>query len=189
MATQAQINANRRNAKRSTGPRTPRGKAAISNNALKHGLFARQTLISSEDPNEFLHHRRRILAELLPQGPMEFMLAERIISLAWRLKRADRLQSQAIDVLNKDHTPDPSTEPDQSNTDPEPPQNDLHLGHIAVEDFSGTRVLDRLLRYERRIEHSLYRTVLELKTARIMRKKLHYEGPDQETEHLLLLGR
>jgi hypothetical protein len=120
---------------------------------------------------------------------MEFMLAERIISLAWRLKRADRLQSQAIDVLNKDHTPDPSTEPDQSNTDPEPPQNDLHLGHIAVEDFSGTRVLDRLLRYERRIEHSLYRTVLELKTARIMRKKLHYEGPDQETEHLLLLGR
>jgi len=39
MASQKQIDANRRNAERSTGPRTPEGKAIVKNNALKHGLY------------------------------------------------------------------------------------------------------------------------------------------------------
>ncbi|MHC4331688.1 MAG: hypothetical protein ACYSWW_26580 [Planctomycetota bacterium] len=39
MSTEAQVNANRENAKKSTGPRTPEGKTAVSQNAVKHGLF------------------------------------------------------------------------------------------------------------------------------------------------------
>ena len=52
MATEAQILANRRNAQKSTGPRTREGKAAVSQNAIKHGLLARQAVISSESQAE-----------------------------------------------------------------------------------------------------------------------------------------
>ena len=54
MATRRQIKAFRKNAKHSTGPRTPEGKARSSQNARKHGLFARDTLLPDENPEEFL---------------------------------------------------------------------------------------------------------------------------------------
>jgi hypothetical protein len=53
MATQAQIIANRRNAQRSTGPLTPRGKAVASQNSLKHGLLARQQVIAPESQADY----------------------------------------------------------------------------------------------------------------------------------------
>ena len=94
MATEAQIRANQRNAQKSTGPRTSEGKAAVSQNAVQHGLSARQTIISSESQAEFDLYRERMLSELAPASPMESMLAERIITLSWRLKRAGRIQNQ-----------------------------------------------------------------------------------------------
>jgi hypothetical protein len=45
MASVAQIQANRSNAQKSTGPRTPQGKATASQNAVKHGLLAEQVVI------------------------------------------------------------------------------------------------------------------------------------------------
>jgi len=87
MPTEAQIIANRRNAQKSTGPHTTRGKAAVSQNAVKHGLSARQTVISSESQADFDLYRDQILYELAPASPMESMLAERIVSLSWLLKR------------------------------------------------------------------------------------------------------
>jgi len=53
MATAAQIAANCLNAQKSTGPRTPAGKAAIRFNALQHGLDAASILIPGEDPEEY----------------------------------------------------------------------------------------------------------------------------------------
>ena len=64
MSTQAQITANRRNAQKSTGPKTHRGRTAISNNALTNGFFARQAVISSEDQAEFDLYRQQFLEEL-----------------------------------------------------------------------------------------------------------------------------
>jgi hypothetical protein len=101
MATEAQIIANRRNAQKSTGPRTPEGKAAVSHNAVKHALLARQAVISSESQADFDLYRDQILDELAPATPMESMLADRIVSLSWRLKRAGRIQNQTIDALNQ----------------------------------------------------------------------------------------
>jgi len=76
MATEAQIIANRRNAQKSTGPRTPRGKAPVSQNAVKHGLSARQAVISSESQADFDLYRDQLLDELNPASPMESMLAD-----------------------------------------------------------------------------------------------------------------
>ena len=53
MATIHQIDANRRNALKSTGPKTPEGKAAVSMNSLRHGLRARKVVLPGENREEF----------------------------------------------------------------------------------------------------------------------------------------
>jgi len=68
MATQPQILANRLNAQKSTGPRTPEGKAAVAQNALKHGLCARRDVVITESQADFDLHRSALLDELAPQA-------------------------------------------------------------------------------------------------------------------------
>ncbi len=179
MATEAQILANRRNAQKSTGPRTRQGKAAVSQNVVQHGLSARQDIISSESQADFDLYREPMLAELAPASPMESMLAERIVALSWRLIRICRIQNQVIDALNADNTSSPLTKLNQSlffkaanrpQSNPSACDPDLALGRLAIKDFSNARVLDRLLMYERRIEHSLYKTILEFQRLNLIRK-------------------
>ena len=114
MITEAKILANRRNAKKSTGPRTPQGKAAASKNSVKHGLTARNDVISPENQADFDLYRSQILAELTPDSPMESILAERIVTLSWRLRRIGRIQNQTIDALNTPNTPSPLVKLTQS---------------------------------------------------------------------------
>jgi len=179
MATEAQIRANRRNAQKSTGPRSRQGRAAISQNAVKHGLLTRQDVITSESQADFDLYRERMLAELAPASPMESMLAERIVALSWRLKRVCRIQNQTIDALNTNNTSSPLTKltqsllfkgHDQSQVGSSTSAAHLALGHLAIKDFANARVLDRLLMYERRIEHSLYKTLLEFQRLNLIRK-------------------
>jgi len=182
MATQAKILANRLNAQKSTGPNTPQGKATVSQNALKHGLSARHDVIITESQADYDLHRDALLAELDPIGPMESILADRIVSLSWRLKRADLIQNQAIDAMHEKNTNNSLANiaksfglkglgfPQDETSDSNP---DLTLGRIALKDFSNARVLDRLLMYERRIEHSLYKTILELQRLRLLRTLEH----------------
>ena len=110
MASEAQVLANRLNAQRSTGPRTPEGKAVVSQNAVKHGLLAREAIIKGEDLGEFEFYRDQMLGELAPVGSVESMLAERVVSLSWRLQRAERLQGAAFDALYKEDTEGPLAE-------------------------------------------------------------------------------
>jgi hypothetical protein len=86
MSTEAQILANRLNAQKSTGPRTSQGKAVASQNSIKHGLSAESDVITSESEADFDLYRRQILDELSPVTPVESVLAERIVTLSWRLK-------------------------------------------------------------------------------------------------------
>jgi len=105
--TEAQINANRENAKKSTGPRTAEGKAASSRNRLLHGLRANTHILLDEDPAEFLLLVHDHLDRFQPVGPAEEKLVLRIAADQWRLDRAlpmeagiyrDRFQ----DVAKKD---------------------------------------------------------------------------------------
>ncbi len=170
MTTEAKILANRRNAQKSTGPRTTEGKAVASQNSVKHGLSTRQAVISSESKEEFRLYREKILAELAPESPMESILAERIVTLSWRLKRAQRIQNQTIDALNAPKIPKAIRNLTQSLTNSSDSAPELPLGRLAIRDFANARVLDRLLMYERRIEHSLYRTTLELQRLNLIKK-------------------
>ena len=176
MASAAQIAANRCNAQKSTGPRTEAGKAVACQNGLRHGFLARQDVIGSESQAQFDGHRERMWKALTPVGPVESELAERIVSLSWRLRRAGRFQNEAIDALN---TPKPLEKLTQSllarqtrrvQDEAEADEMDLALGRMLVKDFSNHRVLDRMLMYERRIENSLYRSLLELQRLQLIRQ-------------------
>jgi hypothetical protein len=179
MASEAQVLANRRNAEKSTGPRTEEGKAVVSQNAVKHGLLARQDVIGSEDRDEFELHRRQMMEELNPGGPVETMLAERIVSLSWRLKRAERIQSEALDCLLSQDLSGSGGDPDPAGADP-----DLALGRAVVRDFGNERVLDRLLMYERRIEHSLYKAISELDRMKLLKPFSGTKGVQAEAASL-----
>ena len=99
MSTEAQIKANRENAKKSTGPRTARGKEVVSQNALKHGLCSKKNVIRTESQEEFDMFRDVMLDDLDPSGGMELMLAQRIVALSWRLRRAEHFQNVLVDAL------------------------------------------------------------------------------------------
>jgi hypothetical protein len=170
MSTQAQIDANRENAKKSTGPKTAEGKAAVSQNAVKHGFFAHEAVVHGESQADFDLHRQAFLDELRPAGMTESMLAERIVSLSWRLHRAERMESQAIDDLIIRAAD--SSEITRSLLEPETRQaladagtlnRDLSLGQAVTKDFASYRILDRLMLYERRMENSMVKMIRELK--------------------------
>ena len=192
MATEAQILANRRNAQKSTGPRTHEGKAIISQNAFKHGLTADQDVIFSECQTDFEQFRDEMLTELGPASPMEFMLAERIVNLSWRLKRSGRIQNQAIGAMNADNKSNPLAKlaqsmffkgADRPQDNPSNSEAELALGRLAIKDFSNASVLERLLMYERRIEHSLYKTILELQRLQVMRRMKPLNADEQECDY------
>ncbi len=96
MPSQLQNEANRRNALKSTGPKTPEGKAIASRNAVTHGLSARMPVIPGENEAEFQTFTERWLGDLKPAGPMEEFLAERIIGIAWRLRRTGKIETECF---------------------------------------------------------------------------------------------
>jgi hypothetical protein len=81
------------------------------------------------------------------------------------------------------------TKQQQSPTAPGTSDTDLTLGYVALDDFSGAAIFDRLQLYERRIELSLYHAMLEFQRVSLSTKIKRQGHVDEETEHRLLLGR
>jgi hypothetical protein len=170
MASEAQIQANRANSRKSTGPRTADGKAAVAQNALKHGLRAEQVVIKGEDPGEFESYRDQMLGELAPDGALEAMLAERAVGLAWRLRRAEQLQAEVFDTMLDEEENSPVQKLARRMRFKGAGDGASALGRVATRDFGHAQVLYRLGMYERRIEHSLYKTLNELQKLRLVRE-------------------
>ena len=93
MPTEAQRKANRENAKKSTGPRTPEGKARSSQNALKHGLLARDAVMADEDPAEYDRQLQILEENLFPKNAIEFELVLQIADSRWRMRRITRIEA------------------------------------------------------------------------------------------------
>jgi hypothetical protein len=90
MTTDKQRAANRRNAHRSTGPKTERGVGVCKHNALRHGLRALQAVVPGEDPDEWEAHRAAVAADLAPAGAVELALVDQVAAKLWRLGRVIR---------------------------------------------------------------------------------------------------
>ena len=92
MATIKQINANRKNALLSKGPKTDLGKLNSSKNSLKHGLTAKQ-LVIGEDLKEFQKYRDHMIEALNPEGILEEQVAFKIIDVGFRLRRIGGIEA------------------------------------------------------------------------------------------------
>jgi len=93
MASKKQIEANKRNALKSTGPKTPEGKASAHLNSTTHGLLSQEILLPGEDGEALKELGERLRAELQPVGEMESLLVEKIIDATWRLRRLSRVEA------------------------------------------------------------------------------------------------
>jgi hypothetical protein len=106
MTSAAKIDANRRNAKKSTGPRTDEGKSRSRFNALKHGMAARLPVLPGEDVAKFHSELHGWLDTFRPRTPVERYQVERAHQLSWQLDRLWRANTARISVRILTHRAD-----------------------------------------------------------------------------------
>ena len=158
MTTNAQIKANRKNAKKSTGPRTEEGKSRVAKNALKHGLLARDTVLPGEDPADFDKQLSALEADIQPANSLEFELVRQIADAQWRMRRLTRLETGFLAAaladkrrLTEKHHPDR-----------------LRPGYDGETQLLGSAMLDRtqafvhLARYDGHLSRRFFRAVKQL---------------------------
>ena len=150
----AKLEANRENAKRSTGPKTPEGKAASRLNALKHGLLSAEILLWSESDKDLETLRNELRAELHPATLLEEVLVDRVVTCIWRLKRALRAETATVNRVAAG-----TSGTDWRGNPLNPALVDLERKQAAVNTGN-----EKVLRYETTIERQLYRALNELKS-------------------------
>jgi hypothetical protein len=176
--TQAQIDANRENAKKSTGPRTAEGKAASSRNRLLHGLRANKHILVDENPEDFLILLHDHLDRFQPIGDGEEKLVLRIAAAQWRLDRTLPMEAAIYrerlrKVAAQDQYEQKVYAQEKKNAvyrgEPQPPAPTLPdrrdvLARAFNIDSADPNSLAKLTRYETSIEHSIDRCLRQLKT-------------------------
>src|SRR5262245_57992522 len=98
MTSYRQIEANRRNALRSTGPKTEAGKQQSRRNAFRHGLTAETIIGSLEDAEDYSAFEALIIADYDAQSAVERELVLRLASLLWRLRRATLMETGLFEI-------------------------------------------------------------------------------------------
>jgi hypothetical protein len=142
MATILQIAANQANAQKSTGPKTPEGKAASSRNRLSHGFASSATIMPGENPEEFKALIDDLSAQYQPANTTEQILIEKMAQNQWLSLRAFRLQGLAF----------------------------LHQS-LNQENFGIPKDLGLLIRYQTSADRAFHRAHNELVKAQKERKK------------------
>src|SRR3954447_26505365 len=98
MTTFKQIEANRRNARRSTGPTTAEGKLRSRRNAVRHGLTAETVIGALEDAEDYKAFEAAVIADYDAQSAVERELVLRLASLLWRIRRATTMERGLFDI-------------------------------------------------------------------------------------------
>src|SRR5450755_2385441 len=150
MSTQKQIDANRRNAQKSTGPRTPEGLAAVRLNGVKHGLCAETLVLEGESESDFHTLLDSLCAEDVPATPTEELLVSQLAMAACRLRRLYNMEGGffCVQALNLEQTIDE----DYANLSTADRQ-----AIVFLTDSKGPDTLAKFGRYEARLERSIYR--------------------------------
>jgi hypothetical protein len=93
MSSLRQIEANRTNARLSTGPVTDEGKNRSRQNALRHGLTAETVITALEDAEDYAAFEVAVTADFDAQSAVERELVLRLASLLWRLRRTTAIET------------------------------------------------------------------------------------------------
>jgi hypothetical protein len=88
---------------KSTGPRTPEGKAISSHNATRHGLTGRVVVLPTEDLNIYRAFCKELMAEFAPETPLERQYAQTFCDTQWRLNRARSYEDGMLALGHFEH--------------------------------------------------------------------------------------
>src|ERR1019366_1241341 len=158
MATDKQLAANRANSQKSTGPRTPEGKAITRLNAVRDGLTGQLTIVPRDEYATWVGFSQNLTASLNPAGPQELHVAARIVRDTWRLHRiaANEENMYTLGLLDQ-------SEPDrrgdiilrESGPNPDPALT------VAISNtrtfFNRPRDFERASLYEQRLKRGLHK--------------------------------
>ncbi len=177
MTSLKQIEANRRNALKSTGPITPEGKQRSRSNAVRHGLTAETVIGSLEDAEDYQAFEEAVIADYDAATPVQRELVLRLASILWRLRRSTAIESALFEAMAGDRRSTASSDPAIGKVIPLSSRRTDESGYsgenaldefiCAPEDLAkafirltahGTFPLDRLSRYE----HMLWRQARQL---------------------------
>jgi hypothetical protein len=162
MATAAQINANRANAQKSTGPRSAEGKSASRFNALKHGIDAASVVIPGEDPADYDALAADYHRDFRPQSPSETFHVDTMLRADWQKRRLQRVEADLHRTLLAE-TPDAS------------------LAAALLSDSPAAKLLARVQRQIAAFERTWYRANTELRRARRQAE----DGTDQALDRYI----
>jgi hypothetical protein len=159
---------NRKNAARSTGPRTEEGKRRSSLNALRHGLTGQTVVLPEDDLAAYQKHCAQFHAELKPQGLLETKTVQTIADTYWRLDRIRAMENNLFSLGFHELSGDLSSD------DPA-----IHCALAQAKSLDGRGdLLGRLSLYEQRLNRTLMLAKAEL-------KQLQQERAEAEKEALL----
>jgi hypothetical protein len=99
MSSLKQIEANRRNALKSTGPTTPEGKQCSRRNALRHGLTAETVIAGLEGIEDYQAFEAAVIADYEAESAVERELVLRLASVLWRLRRVTSIETALFDSV------------------------------------------------------------------------------------------
>jgi hypothetical protein len=156
MTTDKQIEANRRNALKSTGPKTDDGKARARMNALRHGLTAAQAVLPHENEDDYEKLREGMLTSYEPENAAEQALVEELANAYWRLMRLHRVETRYWDNLGGSFN-----------------RGDQGISEALIQ--TPDRQMRNFYRYYAQVEHSYYRALAaanQIKRERRDRKPL-----------------
>jgi hypothetical protein len=154
--SEKQLEANRRNAQRSTGPRTDEGKARSSRNNLRHGLTGQVTVLPSEDREAHDAFCNRLIAGFNPATPIEDQLAHSIAEDSWRLNRVAAIENN-IFALGRGST-----------------RGEIRNALADAQSFlDHARELNLLSLYEQRIHRNMQRNLNQLRELQKEREAEH----------------
>lgn len=107
MTSLRQIEANRRNALKSTGPKTELGKQRSAENAVRHGLTAETVIARLEDPEDYRAFEQAVISNYDAETAVERELCLRLASLLWRLRRATSIETGLFQIQGEiEHEPE-----------------------------------------------------------------------------------
>src|SRR4249919_504242 len=147
MASPAQINANRANAQKSTGPRSVEGKSASRFNALKHGMDAASIVIPGEDPAEYEALAAHYLDEYHPQSPSESFHVDAMLRADWQKRRLQAVEGDLYRSIIAE-------------------SSNATLIAALLSDSPAAKLLARVQRQIAAFERTWYRANTELRRAR-----------------------
>ena len=160
MISKRQLEANRRNALKATGPKTPEGKAVACLNSLRHGLSSVCAFTSPEDRRLFDDTFTEFADHYQPVGPFETVQVANLTVATLRLNRALRMETE---FYNRGLQEQPEH---VRRLDPR-----QRTALVFLEDACGSNRLAKLGRYEARAENGFYRALHELERLQAARAK------------------